>query len=108
MTNPILPIAKLFQACEPNESLPPDDKRYVNFDTARGDSPAPSYARSLRRSDPTRPEIKLLAGHRGIGKTSELLRLKKIIGRTCFVISPLSAVQSDFLWRQRFTGGQRP
>jgi hypothetical protein len=79
MTTPVLPIAKLFQACEPNESLPPDDKRYVDFDSARGDSPAPSYARSLRRSDPAKPEIKLLAGHRGIGKTSELLRLKKFL-----------------------------
>jgi len=97
MTTPVLPIAKLFQACEPNESLPPDDKRYVDFDSARGDSPAPSYARSLRRSDPAKPEIKLLAGHRGIGKTSELLRLKKIVGRASFGASPLSAFQGDFL-----------
>jgi hypothetical protein len=75
----VLPIARLFRACEPNESLSPDDKRYVDFDIARGDSPAPRYARSLRRADPGKPEIKLLAGHRGIGKTSELLRLKKLL-----------------------------
>jgi len=73
----VLPIARLFRACEPNASLSPDDSRYVDFDAARGDSPAPRYARSLWRADPARPEIKLLAGHRGIGKTSELLRLKK-------------------------------
>lgn len=79
MTDTALPIAKLFQACEPNESLSPDDNRYVDFDSVRGDSPAPLYARSLRRSDPAKPEIKLLAGHRGIGKTSELLRLKKLL-----------------------------
>jgi hypothetical protein len=79
MTTPVLPIARLYRACEPNESLPPDDRRYVNFDSARGDSPAPIYARSLRHSDPVKPEIKLLAGHRGIGKTSELLRLKKLL-----------------------------
>lgn len=79
MTTPVLPIAKLFQACEPNESLSPVDARYVNFDSARGDSPAPSHARSLRRADPVKPETKLLAGHRGIGKTSELLRLKALL-----------------------------
>jgi hypothetical protein len=75
----VLPIARLFRACEPNLSLSPDDPRYVDFDLARGDSPAPRYARSLRRADPDRAEIKLLAGHRGIGKTSELLRLKKLL-----------------------------
>jgi hypothetical protein len=79
MKTPVLPIARLFQACEPNESLSPDDPRYVNFDSVRGDSPAPVYARSLRRSDAAKPEIKLLAGHRGIGKTSELRRLKKLL-----------------------------
>jgi hypothetical protein len=79
MTNSVLPIARLYQACEPNESLSPDDSRYVDFDSARGESPAPAYARSLRRSDPAKPEIKLLAGHRGIGKTSELKRLKKLL-----------------------------
>src|SRR5882757_5424895 len=75
----LLLIDRLFRACDPNESLNPDDKRYVDFDLARGDSPAPRYARSLRRADPTKQEIKLLAGHRGIGKTSELLRLKKLL-----------------------------
>ncbi len=34
------------------------------------------FERSLRRSDPTKPETKLFAGHRGVGKTSELYRLK--------------------------------
>lgn len=79
MTTTVLPISKLFQACEPNESISPVDPRYVDFDKARGDSPAPSHARSLRRADPVKPEIKLLAGHRGIGKSSELLRLKKLL-----------------------------
>ena len=75
------PIVRLYRACEPNESLEPDDIRYVNFDEVRGASPAPRYARSLRMTDPTRHEIKLLAGHRGIGKTSELLRLKRLLER---------------------------
>ncbi len=79
MSSHVLPIDRLFRACEPNESLPPTDNRYVDFDEARGDSPAPRYARSLRRADPAKQEVKLLAGHRGIGKTSELLRLKQLL-----------------------------
>ena len=79
MTQPAQPNTRLFRACEPNESIAPTDSRFVNFDSARGDSPAPRFARGLRLADPARPEIKLLAGHRGIGKTSELLRLKTLL-----------------------------
>jgi hypothetical protein len=31
-------ITRLFRACEPNESLQPDDPRYVNCDEVRGES----------------------------------------------------------------------
>ena len=79
MSVTIPPIARLYRACEPNESLAPTDPRFVDFDAARGESPAKRYATSLRRSDPDRAEIKLFAGHRGIGKTSELYRLKKLL-----------------------------
>lgn len=79
MTHQSQPNTRLFRACEPNESIAPTDSRFVNFDSARGDSPAPRFARGLRLADPARPEIKLLAGHRGIGKTSELLRLKTLL-----------------------------
>ena len=69
-------ITRLVRACEPNEALQPTDLRYVNCDDVRGESLVAAYARALRRADPTRPQVKLFAGHRGVGKSSELFRLK--------------------------------
>lgn len=42
----------------------------------RGENLARLYERTLRRADPERPEARVFAGHRGVGKTSELRRLK--------------------------------
>ena len=76
MSNSSDAITRLVRACEPNEALHPDDKRYVNCDDVRGESLVDGYVRALRRADPTRPQVKLFAGHRGVGKSSELFRLK--------------------------------
>jgi hypothetical protein len=79
MTRDPDPITRLYRACEPNEALRPDDPRYVNCDDVRGENLAGLFERSLRTADPTRPKFKLFAGHRGVGKTSELLRLKQML-----------------------------
>ena len=72
------PITRLYRACEPLESLRPADPRWVDFDAVRGDENVIElYARSLRRAAADRPDFKLFAGHRGVGKTSELYRLKE-------------------------------
>jgi hypothetical protein len=76
MTKSIDAITRLFRACEPNEALQPDDPRYVNCDDVRGENLVQIYVRSLRRADPAKPEVKLFAGHRGVGKTCELNRIK--------------------------------
>lgn len=73
-------ITRLYQACEPLESLHPVDPRWVDFDEVRGDENVVQiYARSLRRAPPDRPDFKLFTGHRGVGKTSELFRLKDLL-----------------------------
>ncbi|MCP4574561.1 MAG: hypothetical protein GY838_19600, partial [bacterium] len=72
-------ITRLFRACDPSEPLTFDDPRYVNCDDVRGENLPQLYARSLRRADPGRPEVKVFAGHRGVGKTSELWRLKHML-----------------------------
>ena len=78
--NNLSAITSLYQACEPTESLHPGDERWVNFDDVRGDENVVElYARSLRRARPERPDFKLFTGHRGVGKTSELLRLKELL-----------------------------
>lgn len=68
------PMTRLVQECNPNEDLEPSDKRWVNFDEARGGNIIDSMARSIRRAK--KPIASLFAGHRGIGKTTELRRLK--------------------------------
>jgi len=73
------PITRLFRSCAPNEALRPDDSRYVNCDDVRGENLARLYARALQRADPRNPEVKVFAGHRGVGKTSELYRLKSFL-----------------------------
>lgn len=76
-------ITRLYQACEPQESLKPDDPRWVNFDDVRGeDNVVERINRSLRRASSHRPDFKLFTGHRGVGKTSELLRLKGLLEHT--------------------------
>jgi hypothetical protein len=72
-------VTRLFRACDPSEALRYDDPRYVNCDRVRGENLARVYAQSLRLADPLRPEVKVFAGHRGVGKTSELRRLKHML-----------------------------
>ncbi|MBC8424993.1 hypothetical protein H8E07_12785 [bacterium] len=54
----------------------------------RGTDLVQTYERSLRRADTASPVVKLFAGHRGIGKTSELLRLKGMLEQTRSQESP--------------------
>jgi hypothetical protein len=73
------PLTRLYRACDPLESLRPEDPRYVNCDDVRGENLALEYARGFRLADPAKPEVRVFAGHRGVGKTSELLRLKGLL-----------------------------
>jgi hypothetical protein len=79
MTPSPSPLVRLYRACEPSQSLEADDRRYVNCDEARGENLVQFLDRRLRRADPSRPEIRLFCGHRGVGKTSELLRLRQLL-----------------------------
>ena len=72
------PITRLVRACKLGP-LEPDDPRYVNCDDVRGENLVKIYERNLRRADPNKPEIKLFSGHQGVGKTSELKRLKGML-----------------------------
>lgn len=73
------PLTRLYRACDPLESLRPDDERYVNLDDVRGENLALEYARGFRLADPDKSEVRVFAGHRGVGKTSELLRLEGLL-----------------------------
>jgi hypothetical protein len=76
------PLTRLYRACDPGEELKgEDDPRYVNCDDVRGGNLIHRYERSLRLADPLKPEVKVFAGHRGVGKSSELKRLQKRLER---------------------------
>lgn len=68
---------KLYNACQPDESLAPDDRRNVDLDTlpqeVRGASWAAALAADLELS--SKPICLLVAGLPGSGKTTELRRL---------------------------------
>src|SRR5579883_357386 len=75
------PIARLFRACEPNVAIGPDDPRYVNFDEVRGDNVVMELSRTIRLSGDECSKCYLFPGHRGVGKTSELYRLRHLLER---------------------------
>jgi len=87
-------ITRLVRACDPGAALSPDDPRYVNCDDVRGENLAQLFERSLRRADPTQPQVKLFAGHRGVGKTSELLRLKQLLEKNAFEVIYFDVMES--------------
>lgn len=71
------PITRLYRACDPREALPSGDPRFVVLDEVRGSAtPSLLYEQNLRLSNPLKPEVKIFSGHLGVGKSSELLRLK--------------------------------
>lgn len=89
----------------PDEALPIGDKRYVHLDNARGRTNlAPSLQQKLQSSD----ELSrnggnnfarlLLTGHRGCGKTTELLRLCDLLTTAGFTVVYFDAeAQFDLL-----------
>lgn len=74
-------IALLFQQCDPAEALPPGDRRYVAFDNVRGEGKHAllRLTRAIRNKPPV---CRLLSGHRGGGKSTELLRLQEELEQT--------------------------
>ncbi len=83
-------IALLFQQCDPSESLPPGDKRYVTCEGVRGNDVVMELAKVIGYSKKT--VCRLLTGHRGGGKSTELRRLQQELehpsyaGRKFFVV----------------------
>ncbi|MDB5306781.1 MAG: hypothetical protein JWO38_983 [Gemmataceae bacterium] len=78
------PKTRLYRACEPSHPIGPDDPRYVNFDEVRGDNVVIELASTIQLADEATPECYLFPGHRGVGKTSELIRLRKLLEQATF------------------------
>jgi hypothetical protein len=73
-------IAETYNAVDPEQSLQPGDPRYVDFSHWRGDEHAVHMIAQCivwaEQAKPVRQVKQLVAGHRGCGKTTELLLLK--------------------------------
>lgn len=73
-------LAETYNAVNPDQSLPPNDPRYVDCAPWRGDENlVRKIARNIEwadQSEPVQHLKQLIAGHRGCGKSTELLRLK--------------------------------
>ena len=79
-------IDKIYNAFDPFEPLKPGDPAYVECGEVRGDSNIKQdLGRKIVRANS--PTCQLYGGHRGAGKSTELLRLKKYLeDNNCFVV----------------------
>ncbi|MGK7885882.1 MAG: ATP-binding protein [Crocosphaera sp.] len=80
-------IAKLANAFKP-VPLPADSKLYVDLKAVRADADVyQNLGRKILRSPDDQYTYQLYAGHRGGGKSTELLRLRKYLqNNNCFVV----------------------
>lgn len=70
-------LAETFQVCNPDTPLSATDTRYVDLSEVRGTKViAKTIARNIGYCDQTHFHQQLITGHRGCGKSTELLRLK--------------------------------
>lgn len=70
-------LKAVYRACDPDKALAASDDRYVNLSNVRGTTMiAKTIFRSIDRSATGEYHQQLLTGHRGCGKSTELLRLK--------------------------------
>jgi energy-coupling factor transporter ATP-binding protein EcfA2 len=69
-----------YGAVDPDVPLGPDDPRYVDLNSARGDENLPTFiARRVRRTPATTWHRQLVTGHRGSGKSTELKCLQGLL-----------------------------
>ncbi|WP_089718846.1 hypothetical protein [Candidatus Entotheonella palauensis] len=78
LSYPTRDINLTLRACNPAEPLPPGDQRWYDFRTLRGGSVVEEMQRILRAL-PVEGDFhhRVLCGHRGSGKSTELLYLKQ-------------------------------
>lgn len=78
LTYPIKNIKFILQACRADEPLPPDDPRRHDFSALRGDDVVTDLADTLEQAvGEGKFHHRILCGHRGSGKSTELLALKQ-------------------------------
>ncbi|TKJ29076.1 hypothetical protein CEE39_09485 [bacterium (candidate division B38) B3_B38] len=79
-------IEGVFAACDPTKPLEAGDIRYVDCSPARGEpSIEETLGKRILRSE--EPLHELVSGHRGCGKSTELLRLKSYLHKQGYFVA---------------------
>ena len=94
MTSEFQLISDIYNIFDPFQTLQPGDPAYVDCGAVRGDSNIQNdLGKKIVRAN--KPTCQLYAGHRGVGKSTELARLKKYLQENrCFVVD-FSADEED-------------
>jgi hypothetical protein len=94
MTSNFAFLKQLYNAFDPLRPLPAGDPAYVDCTDVRGDGDIlEAVGREILYSD--RKTCQLYAGHRGAGKSTELLRLQKDLDEKGFFVVYFAADEAD-------------
>ncbi len=87
-------LANLYNAFNPFDPLPAGDPKYVDCQDVRGDADIlQELGNRMQRSNTN--TCQLYSGHRGAGKSTELLRLKKYLENRQFYVVYFAADEED-------------
>ncbi|MDE5095349.1 MAG: ATP-binding protein, partial [Trichodesmium sp. St11_bin5] len=87
-------LKRLYNSFKPSEPLQPDSRVYVDCSEVRGDGDViKDLAENIEYSDDN--TCQLYAGHRGGGKSTELLRLKKYLENKGYFVVYFAADEND-------------
>ena len=87
-------LTKLYNAFNPFEPLPAGDPKYVDCQDVRGDADIlQEFGNRIQRADTK--TCQLYSGHRGAGKSTELLRLKQYLENRKFYVVYFAADEED-------------
>jgi energy-coupling factor transporter ATP-binding protein EcfA2 len=88
-------INEIYQLVDPEEPISRADPRYVDLSSARGDEDFARYIlRRVRNSRPGQYHCHLVTGHRGCGKSTELLSLKAELEKERFLVAYVDAYET--------------